>query len=66
MDDTVRSPREVSIDPAGLVGSFRRFGLYGPVYEIVAVAEISEAEGLLMRVRVLESREEPDDPPDLH
>lgn len=62
MNVTVRSPSEVSIDPASLVGSFRRFGLYGPVYEITAVAAISPAEGLLMRVRVVETGEELDYP----
>lgn len=62
MNLTVRSPRDVSLDPAQLVGSFRRFGLYGPVYEIVAVASVSPVEGLLMQVRVLESGERLDYP----
>ena len=62
MNVIVRSPRDVSLDPASLIGSFRRFGLYGPIYEITAVAEVSQAEGLLMHIRVLESGEELDYP----
>ncbi|WP_298476898.1 DUF5397 family protein [Phreatobacter sp.] len=58
----MRSPDDVRIDPAALVGSCRRFGLYGPVYEILAVGTVSASEGLLMQVRVVTTGETVDYP----
>lgn len=62
MNVTVRSPDDVRIDPAALVGSCRRFGLYGPVYEILAVGTVSASEGLLVQVRVVTTGETVDYP----
>ena len=46
--------------PHALVGTWRRFGTTGPVYEIVGIgAELAEGDRL-MRVRVVETAEEVD------
>jgi hypothetical protein len=44
--------------PANLVGTWRRFGVAGPVYEIISAEEPLPDGDHLMRVRVLESGEE--------
>ena len=62
MNVTVRSTDDVRIDPAQLVGSCRRFGLYGPIYEIIAVGAVSSSEGLLMQVHVVTTGETVDYP----
>jgi hypothetical protein len=57
-------------DPANLVGTWRRFGSVGPVYEIIRAGRKLSGGDRLMRVRVVESGEEldyrlaeiPDDP----
>jgi hypothetical protein len=46
--------------PASLVGTWRRFGLFGPVYEIISVENKLPNGDVLMRVRVVESGEELD------
>jgi hypothetical protein len=46
--------------PQSLVGTWRRFGVVGPVYEIIAAGVELPDGGRLMRVRVLESGEEVD------
>ena len=46
--------------PASLVGTWRRFGVAGPVYEIIAVGRELADKDRLMRVRVVETVEEPD------
>jgi len=46
--------------PASLVGTWRRFGLFGPVYEIISVGDKLENGDNLMRVHVVESGEELD------
>jgi len=43
-----------------LVGTWRRFGLFGPVYEIISVGDKLANDDNLMRVRVVESGEELD------
>ncbi|MFC5556417.1 DUF5397 family protein [Methylobacterium iners] len=43
-----------------LIGTWRRFGLIGPVYEIVGIGETLPAGDQAMRVRVLETNEEVD------
>ena len=56
--------------PANLVGTWRRFGAVGPVYEIISSGEELPDGDRLTRLRVLESGEEvgyrlrwiPDDP----
>jgi hypothetical protein len=47
-------------EPAALVGTWRRFGAVGPVYEIVGSRTILHGGDRLMRVRVVESGEEQD------
>jgi hypothetical protein len=44
-------------EPQALVGTFRRFGPFGPAYEIIGVGEEEGAGDRWMRVRVLESGE---------
>ncbi len=46
--------------PQTLVGTWRRFGSVGPVYEIIGVGETLPDHDRMMRVRVLESGEEVD------
>ncbi len=46
--------------PATLVGTWRRFGPMGPVYEIIAMGNELPDGDHLMRVRVIESGEEVD------
>ncbi len=49
----------LQIQPEDFVGTWRRFGLAGPVYEIIGVGHETET-GQMMRIRVLESGEETD------
>ena len=53
--DTTRLPR-----PANLVGTWRRFGAAGPVYEIIGMGYELPGGDRLMRVRVVETGEEVD------
>jgi hypothetical protein len=53
--DTTRLPQ-----PATLVGTWRRFGELGPVYEVITSGEELPDGDRLMRIRVLESGEEVD------
>jgi hypothetical protein len=46
--------------PANLVGTWRRFGTVGPVYEITGIADTLPDGDCLMRIRVVESGEELD------
>lgn len=46
--------------PSNLVGTWRRFGVAGPVYEIVSAGTDLPDGDRLMRVRVVESGEEVD------
>ena len=48
------------IQPERLVGTWRRFGVVGPAYEIVKTGEELPNGDRMMRVRVLESGEEVD------
>jgi hypothetical protein len=47
-------------EPEQLIGTWRRFGLVGPVYEILKAGEKLPDGDHMMRVRVLESGEEVD------
>ncbi|MEJ0018723.1 MAG: DUF5397 family protein [Acetobacteraceae bacterium] len=47
-------------EPNNLVGTWRRFGLVGPVYEIVGVGKELPDQDRLMRVRFVETGEEVD------
>ena len=53
--ETVKLPQ-----PANLVGTWRRFGAAGPVYEIISSGDILPGGDCLMRVRVVETGEELD------
>ncbi|AWB24696.1 hypothetical protein DA075_05260 [Methylobacterium currus] len=44
-----------------LIGIWRRFGVTGPVYEIVRVGQTLDDDDGLMRVRLVETGEEVDD-----
>ncbi len=46
--------------PARLVGTWRRFGSAGPVYEIIGTGSALPGGDRVMRVRVVESGEELD------
>lgn len=49
-------------EPRSFIGSWRRFGAVGPVYEIVGPGTPRPQEALRMRVRVLETGGELDYP----
>ncbi|MEA1650972.1 hypothetical protein FBZ89_104251 [Nitrospirillum amazonense] len=44
--------------PQGIIGTWRRFGVVGPVYEIVSKEKDLPDGDTLMRVRVVETGEE--------
>ncbi len=46
--------------PSALIGTWRRFGPVGPVYEVVGASRALDGVDHLMRIRVLESGEELD------
>lgn len=46
--------------PANLVGTWRRFGPVGPVYDIIGIGDELSGGDRLMRVRVVETGEEVD------
>jgi hypothetical protein len=46
--------------PTKLVGTWRRFGVAGPVYEIISAGQELSGSDRMMRVRVVESGEEVD------
>lgn len=48
------------MQPERLVGTWRRFGVAGPVYEIVGVGQEAPGGERIMRIRVVESGEEAD------
>lgn len=47
-------------EPQKLVGTWRRFGPVGPVYEIIGLGKELPDHDRMMRVRVIESGEEVD------
>jgi hypothetical protein len=53
--DTLKMPQ-----PANLVGTWRRFGVVGPVYEIIGSGTELPDGDRLMRIRVVETGEEVD------
>ena len=57
MNVIVRDRDHIEIETRSLFGTFRRFGLYGPVYEIVGPAVDPMDEQPRLRIRVLESGE---------
>jgi hypothetical protein len=46
--------------PSSLIGTWRRFGSAGPVYEIIAASQKQQGSDRFMRVRVVETGEELD------
>jgi hypothetical protein len=48
------------IEPRKLIGTWRRFGPVGPVYEVIGTSPGSQDESPVMRIRVLETGEEVD------
>ena len=48
------------IPPESLVGTWRRFGVAGPVYEVVGVGREEPNGERIMCIRVVESGEEAD------
>jgi hypothetical protein len=53
--DTLKMPQ-----PANLIGTWRRFGSVGPVYEITGSGTELPDDDRLMRIRVVETGEEED------
>lgn len=53
---------QVVDNPRTLVGSWRRFGTAGPVYQIIAIGRGIANDQPLLRIRVVESGEELDYP----
>ena len=51
-----------STSPKGEIGSFRRFGARGPVYEVIAVGKKGPDGDWEMRIRLPETGEEADYP----
>ncbi len=62
MNAFLTTDRNVVIPLADLIGSFRRFGERGPVYQIVSAAEGLVGTNVELRIRVVESGEELDYP----
>jgi hypothetical protein len=61
--DAMREPHtEISMipQPQNLVGTWRRFGAAGPVYEIIGLGKELPDHDRMMRVRVVETGEELD------
>jgi hypothetical protein len=56
----IQSEKAMFLEPSKLVGTWRRFGLYGPVYEIIGGGKESAGGDQLVRVRVVETGEELD------
>jgi len=50
----------LQIEPQTLVGTWRRFGIFGPVYEIISQGEKLPAGDETLRIRVVETGEELD------
>ena len=48
------------LEPVTLIGTWRRFGPIGPVYEIVGLGRELPGDDRMMRIRVIESGEELD------
>jgi len=50
----------LQIEPQTLIGTWRRFGISGPVYEIIAEGKKLPAGDETLRIRVVETGEELD------
>jgi hypothetical protein len=58
--DKFDRPARMLPEPKALVGTWRRFGPVGPVYEIIAAGKELPEGDQMMRIRVVESGEEVD------
>ena len=59
-DGSASDRYHVSARPASLVGTWRRFGAVGPVYEIIGTGGELPGGDQVMRIRVVETGEELD------
>ena len=48
----------VPFQPQALIGSFRRFGEAGPVYEVTGIGSVTERGDQMMRIHVFDSGED--------
>jgi hypothetical protein len=46
-----------SLNPSLLIGKFRRFGVFGPAYEILGLSEKQSEKGIVLNVRVVDTGE---------
>jgi hypothetical protein len=60
MNMLLRPPEVYQTDVIAAFGRWRRFGLYGPVYEIIEHNPRPSERGPVVRVRVVETGEELD------
>jgi Family of unknown function (DUF5397) len=60
MNVLIKSPDLAKISIIAAFGRYRRFGLHGPVYEIMEDQARTSDRGPVVRVRVVESGEELD------
>lgn len=60
MNALIKSPDLAKIGIIAAFGRYRRFGLHGPVYEVLDDQPRLSARGPVVRVRVVESGEELD------
>jgi hypothetical protein len=56
----IRPERATLREPSKLIGTWRRFGVFGPVYEIIGAGAALAGGDQRMRVRVVETGEELD------
>jgi hypothetical protein len=50
----------VAFEPNSLIGTWRRFGALGPVYEVIGQGTTNSEGEMVMRIHVVESGEELD------
>jgi Family of unknown function (DUF5397) len=53
----IQSEKATLLEPSKLIGTWRRFGVFGPVYEIIGASGESAGGDQLMQVRVVETGE---------
>jgi hypothetical protein len=49
---------QTAVSSDTLIGTFRRFGAFGPAYEVTGLAGKDAEKGLLLNVRVLDTGED--------
>lgn len=55
MQQQISNP--ISVNPALLFGKFRRFGVFGPAYEVLGLSEKKTDNGIFLNVRVVDTGE---------